>query len=248
MVGNGLASPFFFSRSIFSRGDVSGEQGVGGEGVNARSRPRDERTRESGGSGRAEKPAESRSTAMGVPDLHSLVERTIGPMGYELVDVEFGPRGLLRVFIDAEAGIQIEDCEAVSRQLSHVFTVEDIDYGRLEVSSPGLDRPLKQARDFVRFSGSRITIRLRAPFQGRRNFEGLLSVEETGRFGLELVDPEPAVPRTPGAARAAAKSAARSRRVPPKAGPEAAESTSVRKLIFSLDEVERARLVPVVKF
>ncbi|MFM8556002.1 MAG: ribosome maturation factor RimP, partial [Betaproteobacteria bacterium] len=81
----------------------------------------------------------------------------------------------------------------------------DIDYGRLEVSSPGLDRPLKQARDFVRFAGSRITIRLRAPFQGRRNFEGLLSVEEAGRFCVELVAPEPTVPRTPGAARAAAK-------------------------------------------
>ncbi|NBS67106.1 MAG: ribosome maturation factor RimP [Betaproteobacteria bacterium] len=185
---------------------------------------------------------------MGAPDLHSLVERTIGPLGYELVDIEFGPRGLLRVFIDSTAGIQIEDCEAVSRQLSHVFTVEDIDYGRLEVSSPGLDRPLKQARDFVRFAGSLVTIRLRQPFQGRRNFEGLLTVEESSRFGLELVEPGPATPRTPGAAKVAAKSAARARRAPAKPRAEAGEPPSVRKLVFSLDEVERARLVPIVKF
>lgn len=210
--------------------------------MNARSRSRDERTRESGES------TEVRPIPMGVPDLYSLVDRTIGPLGYELVDIEFGPRGLLRVFIDSAAGIQIEDCEAVSRQLSHVFTVEDIDYGRLEVSSPGLDRPLKQARDFVRFAGSLITIRLRQPFQGRRNFEGLLTVEESSRFGLELVEPRPATPRTPGAAKVAAKSAARARRAPAKPGAESGEPPSVRKLVFSLDEVERARLVPIVKF
>jgi ribosome maturation factor RimP len=228
----GLRAHFFFQIDIHAENT----------GVNARSRSRDERTRESG------EFSEVRPASMGAPDLHSLVERTIGPLGYELVDIEFGPRGLLRVFIDSIAGIQIEDCEAVSRQLSHVFTVDDIDYGRLEVSSPGLDRPLKQARDFVRFAGSLVTIRLRQPFQGRRNFEGLLTVEESSRFGLELVEPGPATPRTPGAAKVAAKSAARARRAPARPGAESGEPPAVRKLVFSLDEVERARLVPIVKF
>ena len=228
----GLRAHFFFQIDIHAENT----------GVNARSRSRDERMRESGES------TEVRPVSMGAPDLHSLVERTIGPLGYELVDIEFGPRGLLRVFIDSTAGIQIEDCEAVSRQLSHVFTVDDIDYGRLEVSSPGLDRPLKQARDFVQFAGSLITIRLRQPFQGRRNFEGLLTIEESSRFGLELVEPGPATPRTPGAAKVAAKSAARARRAPARPGAESGEPPSVRKLVFSLDEVERARLVPIVKF
>jgi ribosome maturation factor RimP len=176
---------------------------------------------------------------IGASDLHTLVERTIGPLGYELVDIEYGQRSTLRVFIDAPAGIRLEDCETVSRQLSHVFAVEDIDYDRLEVSSPGLDRPLRRARDFERFASSRVTLRLRQAFQGRRNFEGILTVEEGGRFGLELVVPDTAKPRGgPGGTR--------SKR--PSAKSEATEPQSVRKLVFSLDEVERARLVPIVKF
>ena len=164
-------------------------------------------------------------------------------MGYDLVDIEFGQNGLLRVFIDAAAGIRLEDCEQVSRQLSHVLTVEDVDYGRLEVSSPGLDRPLRHERDFIRFAAHRVTVRLRQAFQGRRNFEGILTVEEGGRFGLELVEAEPRPQRGPGAVKAAAKAAARARKAV--AG---AEGEPSQKLVFTLDEVERARLVPIVKF
>jgi ribosome maturation factor RimP len=180
---------------------------------------------------------------IGASDMHTLVERTIGPLGYELVDIEYGQRSTLRVFIDSPAGIRLEDCEAVSRQLSHVFTVEDIDYDRLEVSSPGLDRPLRHPRDFERFASSRITLRLRQAFQGRRNFEGILTVEEGGRFGLELVAPEAAKSRGAPGARAGSAKAKR-----PAAKPAATEPESIRKLVFSLDEVERARLVPIVKF
>jgi len=206
--------------------------------LNAGSRTRSERTRES--------VPEIGVSASGVPHLHELVERTIEPMGYELVDIEFGQRGLLRIVIDSPAGIRVEDCEQVSRQLSHLFTVENIDYDRLEISSPGLDRPLRQVRDFVRFASSRITLRLRQPFQGRRNFEGILTVEDEGRFGLELVEPENTTPRKPGAGRPAAKRAGAARKAV-KPGEQEAPAT-VRKLIFSLDEVERARLVPIVKF
>ena len=189
------------------------------------------------------KPSVIAGGARPLRDLDGLVERTIGPMGYDLVDIEFGQNGLLRVFIDAAAGIRLEDCEQVSRQLSHVLTVEDVDYGRLEVSSPGLDRPLRHERDFIRFAAHRVTVRLRQAFQGRRNFEGILTVEEGGRFGLELVEAEPRPQRGPGAVKAAAKAAARARKAV--AG---AEGEPSQKLVFTLDEVERARLVPIVKF
>ena len=79
--------------------------------------------------------------------------KTLPGLGYELVDFELTAQGTLRVFIDKEGGITVEDCATVSNHLSRVFMVEDIDYKNLEISSPGLDRPLKKAADFVRFAG-----------------------------------------------------------------------------------------------
>lgn len=183
------------------------------------------------------------SAPPGGGSVQSIIEASLESMGIELVDVEFGQRGLLRVFIDAPAGIRLEDCEQVSRQLSHVLAVESVDYSRLEVSSPGLDRPLRRERDFQRFAGSRITLRLRQAFQGRRNFEGLLTEEADGRFGLELIEPEP----QPARGRRPIKSAAASR-VGRKTAVQPAPAEPQRKLVFSLDEIERARLVPIVKF
>lgn len=120
------------------------------------------------------------------------IEPTLSGMGYELVDVEMAPGGILRVYIDRPSdsgeGIGIGDCERVSHQLGHLLTVEAFDYERLEVSSPGLDRPLRKAGDFERFAGNEITLKLRQAFQGRRSFEGTLSVESDGRFGLELIE------------------------------------------------------------
>ena len=84
------------------------------------------------------------------------------------------------------AGIAVADCEAVSRQLTRVFEVEGIDYARLEVSSPGLDRPLKRQADFERFAGERISLKLREPLEGRRNFEGVLRSDAEGRLELEF--------------------------------------------------------------
>lgn len=167
--------------------------------------------------------------------LQVIIERTLAAMGYEMVDIEFAPRGVMRVFIDAPAGIRMEDCERVSHQLSHVLAVDDVDYQRLEVSSPGLDRPLRKADDFVRFAGSDVTVRLKRPFEGRRNFEGLLTVEDDGRFGLELIDE--AERGKPG----------KRPSKPPKSRPKT-EPAAPRKLVFALDEVDRARLVPNVKF
>lgn len=105
-------------------------------------------------------------------DLQQILETTLPGMGYELVDVELTAQGILRVFIDKEGGITVEDCATVSNHLSRVFMVEDVDYKHLEISSPGLDRPLKKAADFVRFTGSMVKLRTRLPVDGQKNFIG----------------------------------------------------------------------------
>ena len=82
--------------------------------------------------------------------------------------------GLIRVFIDKVSGVRVEDCAAVSNHLTRLFAVEAVEYSRLEVSSPGLDRPLRQLKDFRRFEGERAQVRMRVPVQGRKNFIGIL--------------------------------------------------------------------------
>jgi ribosome maturation factor RimP len=114
--------------------------------------------------------------------LVELIEKTVVGLGYELVDFETSPRvRLLRIFIDrpegaegAVGGIGVEDCATVSHQLSHVFTVENVDYDRLEVSSPGLDRPLTRPADYRRFAGQEVQLKLRVPLGNQRNFSGVL--------------------------------------------------------------------------
>ncbi|HWH74844.1 MAG TPA: ribosome maturation factor RimP [Methylibium sp.] len=171
------------------------------------------------------------------------VEKTVAGLGYELVECERGSQGLLRVTIDllpgaAGAAVTVDDCEKVTRQLQYVLEVEGCDYKRLEVSSPGLDRPLKTAAHYARFAGERVEITLKLPFQGRKKYAGLLmpGEGEGGAWALQLVAPEP----MPGskAARAAKK----------RVQPAAAESAPVQVLNFTLDEVREARLVPVVDF
>ena len=108
--------------------------------------------------------------------MAEVVESTLAGMGFELVDARASGGGrLLAVFIDRPGGITVDHCAEVSRQLSRVFAVEGIDYERLEVSSPGLDRPLRKAADFVRFAGNKVDVRMRTPdASGRRRFTGLL--------------------------------------------------------------------------
>ena len=118
-------------------------------------------------------------------DLAGLIEKTFQGLGYELVDLELSNRGqFLRVFIDKEGGVNVDDCAAVSNQLSRVFAVEGVDYDRLEVSSPGLDRPLKRPRDFERFAGERAQVKVRVPINGQRKFLGV--VRNVGENGFEL--------------------------------------------------------------
>lgn len=120
-------------------------------------------------------------------EIQALLERVVAQLGYELVDFEMSNRGkLLRLFIDKPEGITIDDCVLVSNHISHLLAVEhDVDYDRLEISSPGLDRVLKKASDFTRFAGSRVKIKLRVPVEGRKNFVGVLQGLEDGQLVVE---------------------------------------------------------------
>jgi len=113
-------------------------------------------------------------------NLTEMVRGAVEPLGYELVGVEYLSRGtggsLLRIYIDHADGIGVKDCAKVSHQVSGVLDVEDpiSENYSLEVSSPGMDRPLFSKEDFERFSGSKVNIKLRVKQHGRRNFEGML--------------------------------------------------------------------------
>lgn len=131
-------------------------------------------------------------------DLQALMEEAVSRMGYEVVDLEISNRGkLLRLFIDKPGGVNIDDCAMVSEHISHLLAVEhDIDYDRLEVSSPGLDRVLKKDADFERFAGSRVNLKVRIPLDGRKNFSGKLLGIEQGMVKIDCEDIELAIERT----------------------------------------------------
>ena len=118
-----------------------------------------------------------------------MIEQAVTGLGYELVDFETSPRArLMRVFIDSPKGVTIDDCAAVSNHLTRLFAVENIDYDRLEVSSPGLDRPLKKPADFERFAGQEAQVRTRMPINGQRNFTGVLSGVKDGVLRLNGIE------------------------------------------------------------
>jgi ribosome maturation factor RimP len=121
-----------------------------------------------------------------VLDRETWIRSTLEGLGYELVDLEASRSGLLRIFIDTPRGITVEDCAKVSNHLTRAFAVEEIDYERLEVSSPGLDRPLKRLEDFARFAGREVSVKLKLPMEGRRRFEGRVVGVEESRVVLEI--------------------------------------------------------------
>jgi len=121
-----------------------------------------------------------------VADREGWLRKTLDGLGYELVDLESSRSGLVRVFIESPQGITVKDCERVSHHLTRAFGVEGIDYERLEVSSPGLDRPLKRIEDYRRFVGRDATIRLKLPVNGQRRFEGRLAGVEGARVAVEI--------------------------------------------------------------
>ena len=128
-------------------------------------------------------------------DLNATIEQVVTGLGYDLVDVELSNRGkMLRVFIDTKfapgksvkSEINVNDCQKVSHQLTAVFAVEDVDYDRLEISSPGVDRPLRKQVDFERFAGEEAAVkfRLNPTEKNQRNYIGVLGVAADGSLTL----------------------------------------------------------------
>lgn len=139
---------------------------------------------------------------MAVADqIEQLIEAPIESLGYEVVGVEYNKNGrdaVLRIYIDSEQGISIEDCERVSHQVSGILDVEEpiASAYSLEVSSPGFDRPLFKARDFERFAGSAAKISMKLPINGRRNFTGSLQGFSDGEILIEVDGEVYALPLT----------------------------------------------------
>ena len=189
--------------------------------------------------------------------LQQTVEQTVAGLGYDLVEIERSAGGLLRVTIDlpwtapsseggtpagaAEAAVTVEDCEKVTRQLQFALEVDGADYKRLEVSSPGIDRPLRHEQDFERFAGQVVDITLKAPMgaaaggqvaANRKKFRGTLEpvAAADGTPGWQIVwSEEPAA--KPG-------QKISKKRVP----------APLQALGFALDELRDARLAPIVDF
>jgi ribosome maturation factor RimP len=175
--------------------------------------------------------------------LQEIVEQTVTGLGYELVEIERSAGGLLRITIDLpwdpkqEQFVNVEDCEKVTRQLQFALEVEGTEYKRLEVSSPGIDRPLRTQQDFERFAGREVDVTLKAPMgqaaggqvaASRKKFRGTLERSEAG--GWQIVwSNAPAV--KPG------------QKVSKKREP-----APLQALGFTLDELKEARLAPVVDF
>lgn len=123
--------------------------------------------------------------------IQALIQPAVQALGYELVGIEHlsqGRHSLLRIYIDSEDGITLDDCERVSHQVSGLLDVEDAIHGHynLEVSSPGLDRPLFSEEQFQRFSGKEAKVRLSVPMDGRKNFTGVIRGVSDGKVILEV--------------------------------------------------------------
>lgn len=196
---------------------------------------------------------------MAALSTNETIEQTVTGLGYDLVDIERTTGGLLRVTIDmpyvkdAEQFINAEDCEKVTRQLQFVLEVEGAAYSRLEVSSPGIDRPLRTQQDFERFVGELIDLTLKAPIGVAATAGTTISANQKKFRGtLEIAEPVPAVGGASEAIAAAAgwqivwsdepvgkpgQKISKNRVLPP-----------LQALGFTLDEIQQARLAPVVDF
>ncbi|MBY0453505.1 MAG: ribosome maturation factor RimP [Burkholderiaceae bacterium] len=182
--------------------------------------------------------------------LQQIVEQIVAGLGYDLVEIERSAGGLLRITIDwpwqapteglpvlVDQFVTVEDCEKVTRQLQFALEVDGIEYKRLEVSSPGIDRPLRNEQDFVRFVGEVIDITLKNPMgaaaagqvsANRKKFRGTLERAEAGGWQIVWSDEPPPKP---------------GQRVSKKRIP-----APLQALGFTLDELRDARLAPIVDF
>lgn len=113
-------------------------------------------------------------------------EVVIGSLGLDVADIEREGRGLLRIMIDSPSGVTVEDCEKVSHQLTHMFTVEEVNYERLEISSPGVDRVLRRKKDFERFLGAEVSLKFKRALENQKQFKGILQQGKQLTYGLEI--------------------------------------------------------------
>ncbi len=166
-------------------------------------------------------------------------------LGLALVEVERAANGLLRVYIDRPDGngsVTVEDCSTVSNHLSHLFTVENVDYERLEVSSPGLDRVLKSAADFVRYQGQPVKVRLNSAVDARKRFSALVQSVAGSKVVFVLID-ESDVDGV-GNAGAKKRSNAKSKA---KIKVDLTGVTAQQTITVELGQIEKARLIPQLK-
>ncbi len=187
--------------------------------------------------------------------LQQIVEQTVTGLGYDLVEIERTAGGLLRITIDLpwqapeeaapelpagaapEQFVTVEDCEKVTRQLQFALEVDGVDYARLEVSSPGIDRLLRHEQDFTRFEGAVVDLTLKQPIgaaggetinANRKKFRGTLERTEEGGWQIVWSDEPPVKPGV---------------RVSKKREP-----APLQAMGFTLDELREARLAPIVNF
>jgi ribosome maturation factor RimP len=126
-------------------------------------------------------------------EVERLIEPVLAEMGIELVDMEYRStqgRRVLRIYADRPTGINLDDCAMVSREIGNLLDVKDLlqQHYVLEVSSPGLNRPLKREKDFLRAIGQKVKVKTAVPLKGRRNFSGVLQSFENGTLQLKLDD------------------------------------------------------------
>ena len=172
-------------------------------------------------------------------NLEKIIDDALKSFALELVEIERAPRGLLRVFIDRPEGkgfVTVEDCSKVSNQLSHALTVENVEYERLEISSPGLDRVLKTAKDFWRFRGQPVRVRLNAMVENRKRFDGVVSRVEEDDVTFLISDGEES-------AKSIGKSGKSKKAVDKTA---TAESGGEKTVCVKLGQIEKARLIPQI--
>ena len=181
-------------------------------------------------------------------DIGAIVDAAVKGLGFELVDFERAGGGMMRIFIDKSDGISIENCADVSNHLTRLFAVENIDYSRLEVSSPGLDRPLKTLADFKRFLGSAIKVRLNTTVDSRKRFDGAIERVEGEAITFKLLADSVAPSKVKTVKRSNAKRKMNPEgvdRTDDSVGEQKREQKPEEKRITDmLGDVDRARLIP----
>jgi ribosome maturation factor RimP len=197
--------------------------------------------------------------------LQQIVEQTVAGLGYDLVEIERSAGGLLRITIDLpwsappeegaagpEPFVTVEDCEKVTRQLQFALEVDAVDYKRLEVSSPGIDRPLRHQQDFERFAGHVVDITLRAPLGAAAAAGGTVNANRKKFRGtLERLPDAPDDRADAPAAAGPRWQIVWSDEPPPKPGQRVSRKRApptLQALGFTLDELREARLAPIVDF